>query len=63
MPLLGKRSRVDSVLGDRMDEYADYERLTCNPNTQKKWQKMHKLIEQDPESRVVLISVPKGFDI
>ena len=42
--LLGKRQRVDSMIGDKLDEYADYERMTCNAATQKNWHKMQKLI-------------------
>ena len=34
---LGKRSRADSVLGNRMDENLNYKRMKC---TSDKWRKL-----------------------
>ena len=61
--MLRKRSREDSVIGNRMDEYADYNRMTSNASVEKKWAKMQKLIQQDSDSKVVLIAVPRGTNI
>ena len=44
-----------------MDEFADYSMM--KPSQNKKWSKISKLIKNDPESKLVLIAVPKGFKI
>ena len=56
-----KRMRTSSILGDQMDEFYDFTPMTCTQN-EKKWRKIVKLMGSD-ESKLVLFSVPKGFDI
>jgi len=56
------RERVDSILGNKMDEFYDFERMQCVAEVDKKWCKFNKLMEGDPSSKVVLIAVPKNFD-
>ena len=52
------RSRIDSSA--KIDlQYYDYQKMSAGD---KKWLKFAKLIEQDPSSKMVLFSVPKGFD-
>ena len=46
-----------------MDEYYDYSKLTYNPEVDRKWTKFLKLMQNDPGSQIVLISVPKGFAV
>ena len=53
------RSRVDSSAKTDL-AYYDYEKMGAGD---KKWLKFAKLIEQDPDSKLVLFSVPKGFDM
>ena len=57
------RERVDSILGNKMDEYYNYERMQCVADVDKKWCKFNKLVQGDASSKVVLIAVPKNFDI
>ena len=53
------RSRIDS--NTKTDSaYYDYEKMGAGD---KKWLKFAKLIEQDPDSKLVLFSVPRGFDM
>jgi hypothetical protein len=54
--VLGKRSRADSVLGNRMDEHLNYKRMKC---TSDKWSKLKRLISK-PDTKLCLIEVPKG---
>ena len=56
-----KRMRTSSILGDQMDEFYDFTPMTCS-QSEKKWRKIVKLMGSD-ESKLVLFSVPKGFDI
>ena len=44
-----------------MDEYSDYNCINIDISNNK-WSKMQKLINSN-DSKVVLISVPKGFNI
>ena len=44
-----------------MDEYFDFSPMTCTQK-EKNWRKIVKLMGSD-ESKLVLFSVPKGFDI
>ena len=53
---LGKRSRADSVLGNRMDEHLNYKRMKTSSE---KWTKIQRVIEK-PETQLCLIEVPKG---
>ena len=46
-----------------MDEYYNYERMQCVADVDKKWCKFNKLVQGDASSKVVLIAVPKNFDI
>jgi len=43
---LGKRSRADSVLGNRMDEHLNYKRMKT---TSDKWSKIQRVIDK-PET-------------
>lgn len=40
---LGKRSRADSVLGNRMDEHLNYKRIKV---TSEKWNKLQRIIDK-----------------
>lgn len=53
---IGKRTRADSVLGNRMDEYMNYKRVKA---TSEKWTKVQRIIEK-PDTQLFLFEVPKG---
>jgi len=55
------RARVDSVLGDRMDEHHNYKKLRGVSAAQQgsQWSKLKKIIDKE-SSKLVLIEVPKG---
>ena len=57
------RQRVDSIIGDQLDEYADYEPMTYSEDKCKKLDKVNKILKEDPGAQLVMIAVPKGFDI
>ena len=56
--LEGGRPRLDSIHG-LLNETRDYKRLKT---TDLRWKKIDKTIQQ-PSTQLVLIEVPKGFDI
>ena len=43
-------------------EYYDYQKMVCRSGTEKKWAKFAKLIQSDPDAKLVLISTPKNYD-
>lgn len=58
-----KRVRSDSILGDTLDEFYDFKKMGCpQEKKDKKWTKFSKVLA-DPSSKLVLIAVPKGFDV
>ena len=52
-----KRSRADSVLGNRMDELHDFRKLKSSHST--KWRKLRRVIDKE-HSKLMLIEVPKN---
>lgn len=54
--VLGKRSRADSVLGNRMDEHLNYKKMKC---TADKWRKIKSIISKQ-DTQLCLIEVPRG---
>ena len=54
--MVGKRTRVDSVLGNRMDEHIGYKRMKT---TNDKWNKIRTIIDKDT-TKLCIFEVPKG---
>ena len=52
-----KRSRTDSVLGNRMDELHDFRKLKSARSP--KWQKVRSVIDKE-HTKLMIIEVPKN---
>ena len=52
-----KRSRADSVLGNRMDELHDFRKLKSAHSS--KWRKVRRVIDEE-HTKLMLIEVPKN---
>ena len=46
-----------------MDEFHDYEPMTFKEDKCKKLAKIQSIIDSDPGAQLVMIAVPKGFDV
>ena len=57
--MASKRSRADSVLGNRMDEHLGYKRLKVNGE---KWKKIKHMMDKQT-TQLVSFEVPKGVMI
>ena len=50
---VNKRQRVDSILGNKLDEFYGYKRLQCVASQERKWGKIAKIMEE-PETQLIL---------
>ena len=45
-----------------MDEFYDFKKVSCKKSTNKKYAKIQKIMNE-PEPKLFLVQVPKGFDV